>query len=191
MDLLAAPIALLTMPVMGSISDYIGTRFGRRKPFILVGVDPGGGLAGWARGRARPSRSCLVFFLCLQFTSNIARGPFAGLVPDLVPEKQVGIASGLMGLMIVAGLVGGYLFIWSGYLLGPDPNTPDFTLPVLILGAVVGLRDSARSCGRPTGRAPKPREGRSWVKIALRGVRDRHPPASGATSGCSAPASSC
>jgi len=107
MDILAAPIALLTMPVVGSMSDYVGTRFGRRKPFILVGsLLAAASLAGLAMA---PSFILLmVFFLCLQFTANVARGPFAGLVPDLVPDKQVGVASGLMGLMIVAGLVGGF-----------------------------------------------------------------------------------
>jgi MFS family permease len=37
MEILALPIAALTMPMMGSISDYTTTRWGRRKPFILVG----------------------------------------------------------------------------------------------------------------------------------------------------------
>ena len=79
----------------------------------------------------------------------------------------MGIASGLMGLMIVAGLVGGYLIIWSGYLLGPDSDTPDFTLPVLFLAAVVGLTGLGTFLWTPNGPAPKPREGRSWVKIGL------------------------
>jgi len=166
MDVLAAPIAMFTMPVMGSISDYVGTRFGRRKPFILVGsLLAALSLVGLALA---PSFALLLlFFLCLQFTSNVARGPFAGLVPDLVPEKQVGIASGLMGLMIVAGLVGGYLIIWSGYLLGPNPDTPNFTLPVLFLAAVVSLTGIGTFLWTPNGPRPKPREGRSWVRIGF------------------------
>lgn len=166
MDVLAAPIAMLTMPVMGSISDHVGTRWGRRKPFILVGsLLASASLVGLALA---PSFAMLLFFfLCLQFTSNVARGPFAGLVPDLVPEKQVGIASGLMGLMIVAGLVGGYLIIWSGYLLGPDPDTPNFTPPVLFLAAVVGLTGIGTFLWTPNGPRPKPREGRSWVRIGF------------------------
>jgi MFS family permease len=166
MDILAAPIALLTMPVVGSISDYVATRFGRRKPFILVGsLLAAASLVGLAF--APSFAPLLFFFLCLQFTSNVARGPFAGLVPDLVPEKQVGIASGLMGLMIVAGLVGGYLIVWSGYLLGPDPDTPDFTGPVLFLAAVVGLTGLGTFLWTPNGPRPKPRKGRSWARIGL------------------------
>ena len=37
MEFIALPIAILTMPVMGSISDYTTTRYGRRKPFVLFG----------------------------------------------------------------------------------------------------------------------------------------------------------
>lgn len=166
MDILAAPIALLTMPVVGSMSDYVGTRFGRRKPFILVGsLLAAASLAGLAMA---PSFILLmVFFLCLQFTANVARGPFAGLVPDLVPDKQVGVASGLMGLMIVAGLVGGFLIMWSGYFLGPDEKTPDFTIPVLVLGAVVGLTGIGTFLWTPNGPPPKARAGRSWVRIGV------------------------
>lgn len=166
MDILAAPIALLTMPVVGSISDYVGSRWGRRRPFILVGsLLAAASLAGLAVAPSFPL--LLVFFLLLQLTANIARGPFAGLVPDLVPDRQVGIASGLMGLMIVAGLVGGYLIIWSGYLLGPDPDTPDFTPPVLLLALLVGATGVGTFLWTPKGPPPKPRQGRSWARIGF------------------------
>ena len=49
----------------------------------------------------------LVFYVALQFSSNFAQGPFQGYMPDLVPAKQVGLASGLMGLMILLGIGGG------------------------------------------------------------------------------------
>lgn len=166
MDVLAAPIALLTMPVVGSISDYVGSRWGRRRPFILVGsLFAAASLVGLGLAPSFPLM--LLFFLSLQFTANIARGPFAGLVPDLVPEKQVGIASGLMGLMIVAGLVGGYLIIWSGYLLGPNPETPNFTLPVLFLALLVASTGVGTFLWTPKGPPPKPREGRSWPRIGF------------------------
>jgi MFS family permease len=166
MDIAAAPIAILTMPVMGSISDHVASRWGRRRPFILVGsLLASLSLVGLALA---PSFALLlIFFMLLQFTTNLARGPFAGLVPDVVPAEQVGLASGLMGLMIVAGLVGGYLIIWTGYFLGPDPATPDFTLPVMALAAVVGLAGVGTFLWTPRGPAAKPRDGRSWARIAF------------------------
>jgi hypothetical protein len=48
-----------------------------------------------------------LFFLLLQVSSNAAQGPFQGYVPDLVAEPQVGLASGVVGVMRVSGLVSG------------------------------------------------------------------------------------
>ena len=110
----------------------------------------------------RRSPLLILFFVLLQLTSNAARGPFAGLVPDLVPERQVGIASGLMGLMITLGLVGGYLLMSTGYLLHED-----FTVPMLVLGAFVGLAGIGSFLWIPKGPAAKARGGRSWPKIAF------------------------
>lgn len=161
MEFIALPIAVLTMPVMGSISDYSTSRWGRRRPFILLGsLTAAVALFGLALSPTFPV--LVLFFLLLQLTSNAARGPFAGLVPDLVPERQVGIASGLMGLMITLGLVVGYLVMMSGYLLDED-----FTLPMIALGGLVGLAGIGSFLWIPKGPPAKPRGGRTWPKIAL------------------------
>ena len=39
----------------------------------------------------------------LQFSSNFAQGPYQGYIPDLVPGRQVGVASGLLGAANIAG----------------------------------------------------------------------------------------
>jgi MFS family permease len=160
MEILAMPIAALTMPVMGSISDYTTTRWGRRKPFVLVGsIAAMLSIAGVA---IAPVFGIMVlFFVLTQLTTNVARGPFAGMVPDLVPEQQVGIASGLMGLMIQAGLIGGYLLMMTGYLLNED-----FTLPMLIMGVVVGATGIGTFLWVPAGPPGKDRRGRSWPRVA-------------------------
>jgi MFS family permease len=69
--------------------------------------------------------------------------------------------------MIVAGLVGGYLIIWTGYQLGPNSDQPNFTPPVLFLAAVVALTGIGTFLWTPNGPPPKPREGRSWVTIGF------------------------
>jgi MFS family permease len=161
MELVALPIAVLTMPVMGSISDYSVSRWGRRRPFILFGsVTAAAALFGLALAPTFPV--LILFFILLQLTSNVARGPFAGLVPDVVPERQVGIASGLMGLMITLGLVGGYLIMMTGYLLHDD-----FTLPMIALGVFVGVAGVFSFLLIPKGPPAKLRGVRTWPKIAL------------------------
>ena len=161
MEFIAMPIAVLTMPVMGSISDHATSRWGRRRPFILFGSLTAA-VALFGLGLSPTFPVLVGFFVLLQLTSNAARGPFAGLVPDLVPERQVGIASGLMGLMITLGLVGGYLLMMSGYLLEED-----FTLPMIALGGFVGLAGVGSFLWIPKGPPAKPRGERTWSRIAL------------------------
>ena len=55
-----------------------------------------------------------LLFLGLQFSSNFAQGPYQGFVPDLVAEQQVGIASGLVGVMRTVGLVAGFAIMAAG-----------------------------------------------------------------------------
>lgn len=159
MEVLAMFVAALTMPIAGSISDYTVSRWGRRKPFVLVGaLLTFGALAGVAHS---PSYVTLVaFFVLLQFTSNVARGPFAGLVPDLVPEQQVGTASGLMGLMLTLGLVGGYLIMVTGLGSG------DFTTQLLVIGTLIAATGVGTFLWVPKGPPARPRAGRSWGSVA-------------------------
>ncbi len=95
-------LAMVVQPIVGAISDRSGFKWGRRRPFILLGVMmavlflPGIGLAG--------SFAILFASYCLlQISSNTAQGPFQGFIPDLVPEGKRGLASGVKTLLEVIG----------------------------------------------------------------------------------------
>ena len=102
----AVVMAIVVQPTVGIISDYTATRWGRRKPYIVIGslLDVVF-LIGVAS--SQDFVALVAFMVLLQFSSNFAQGPFQGYVPDLVPARQVGIASGLMGLMLVLGRIAG------------------------------------------------------------------------------------
>ncbi|MFI5262833.1 MAG: MFS transporter, partial [Candidatus Limnocylindrales bacterium] len=99
---LGAIVAILVQPMAGSISDYTISRWGRRKPYIVIGSSLDLlFLVGLASSNLLVAIGA--FYLLLQFSSNFAQGPFQGYVPDLVPPQQVGLASALVGIMSVLG----------------------------------------------------------------------------------------
>src|SRR5579859_5200788 len=104
-------VSLLANPFFGMLSDQMRGRFaawGRRRPYILVGTLVSvGGLIWMATARNIPSLA--VANVIVQFSSNAARAPFYALLPDLVPEEQRGLASGVMGLLALSGTIGGVI----------------------------------------------------------------------------------
>ncbi len=122
-----API--IVQPTVGVISDYTVTKWGRRKPYIVIGsLFDVVFLAGIAF--SNEFVAMVGFYFLLQVSSNFAQGPFQGYVPDLVPAKQVGLASGLMGLMLTLGTI---LGVGIATLGGLTDNIP---LAILALGLV-------------------------------------------------------
>lgn len=130
-ETLGSLIALVVQPTAGVLSDYTTSRWGRRKGYIIVGATLDvvflAGLAlialpepapGTWQGEALGTTPRLVAYVAcywlLQVSSNLAQGPFQGYVPDLVPERQVGTASGLMGVMRQVGLMFGAIVVAIG-----------------------------------------------------------------------------
>ncbi len=152
-------IAVLVQPTIGSISDYTISRFGRRKPYIVIGTTLDlVFLVGIATSNSILVIAALV--VLLQFSSNFAQGPFQGYVPDLVPAPQVGLASGMVGLFTVLGVVFGSAMASLGLVTG------DFTIPTVALGVVEFLTMLSLFFRLDEGRVAKDRGGRSWRSIA-------------------------
>lgn len=97
-------IAMVTQPIIGAVSDRSGSAWGRRRPYILVG-----GLVNCVvlLGMAYSPRLSwfIVAFLLVQFFNNVSGAAYQALIPDLVPEDQRGMASGLMGVMTMLGTI--------------------------------------------------------------------------------------
>ena len=157
---LALPVVLLVQPTVGAISDYTITRWGRRKPYIVIGgVLDVVFLIGLATSQT--FIALVVFVILLQFSSNFAQGPFQGYVPDLVPTQQVGLASALVGAMQTVGFVTGAVLISVAFRLG------DFTLPLVFLGVIELATAAGTVLFVREGKQAKPRGGRSWLAIGL------------------------
>jgi MFS family permease len=160
LTLLGAIVAILVQPTIGTISDYTTTRWGRRKPYILIGaVLDVVFLAGIATSNTYIS--VVAFVVLLQISSNFAQGPFQGYVPDLVPAAQVGLASGLMGLMIVLGRIGGVVIGSIGLFSG------DFVIATIGLGLLELATAVVTLITVDEGRVAPSREGKSWIQVAM------------------------
>lgn len=121
-----ATVSMVIAPFFGALSDRIKTRWGRRKPFLVIGV--AGNVVGLVAlayiptaGLASPVPLYLAAFMWIELCNNVATAPYSALIPDLVARDQRGSASGWLGLMTMlgsfAGGVGGlFLGIQALYL---------------------------------------------------------------------------
>ena len=154
-----AVISILVQPTVGSISDYTVSRWGRRKPYIVIGsvLD-----VVFLVGIATSNTILMLgaFAALLSVSTNIARGPFQGYVPDLVPEQQVGLASAMVGLMQILGNVTGFVLVTAAVLMGQI----EVAIFVVALVELVTMAAVVLRVGE--GQPPKPRNGKSWGTIA-------------------------
>jgi MFS family permease len=152
-------VGIIIQPTVGAISDYAVSRWGRRKPFIVFGslLDV---VFLLAIAQSNTVLSLATFVLLLAFSTNIARGPFQGYVPDLVPAQQVGMASALVGLMQVLGNIVGFALVPLAIMFGSLP----LALVAVAIVELVTMISVVYRVG--PGLPPKRRGGRSWVAVA-------------------------
>ena len=104
MRLWALMAAVLIQALMGMLSDRSASRFGRRRPFIVVGVILevivilSIGLTGQMEGM--PGYWVLFgLYVFSMIGSNISHAATQGLIPDLVPDEKKGLAAGIKAML--------------------------------------------------------------------------------------------
>jgi MFS family permease len=112
-----AVFAVVVPIVVGYLSDKTATRFGRRRPWMAIGTLINlfglGLLAG-----AGSAPALIAAYLVVQISNNGAFAAYSAVIPDIVPVRQNGQASGLLNAMQQLGTVVG-LFALT-ILLSPD-----------------------------------------------------------------------
>lgn len=99
-------LAVTVPPIVGAWSDRLSTRFGRRRPIMVVGTALT--LPGLFLMMAAGNYPELVIgYAIIQFFFNAAGAAYAGVVPDVVPAQQFGKASGFLGSMTLLGIAAG------------------------------------------------------------------------------------
>ena len=162
---IGAALSLVATPIAGALSDRSRSRFGRRRPFMIVGTAinivfllalglfSAGTLIYFTFAGVHWNTMMGVFLLCylgVQLGNNWAGGPYAGLIPDVVPEDQRGAASGWLALMTALGFLMGA--VAAGRLAGAGTyeNPTNYmwiygliaaVLAVFLVITVVGVRE--------------------------------------------------
>jgi MFS family permease len=101
----------LVCPLIGYASDRTRSSMGRRMPYILFG-DAAALVSLGMLYIARTElwgNAYLASILATILALNVAYTGFTGLVSDVVPPSQLGVASGVMGALTALGAVGGLL----------------------------------------------------------------------------------
>jgi MFS family permease len=162
-------LAMVIQPLSGAISDGWVSRWGRRRPLIVLGTlfdFAFLAVLAWAGGLTW----LVIGYIGLQFSSNIAQGPAQGLLPDRVLPEQLGVASSWKNVMDMTSLIIASLL--AGRLL--DPVTRDPTLIMLVLMGTIVVSTAITVLGtreKPSPPTPLPLgEGRN-IKGNFRALR--------------------
>lgn len=108
-------IAVVVQPAAGAWSDRRNTRWGRRRPYLVSGTlfDA---LFLAVLAFSGSYEVLLIAYILLQFSSNIAHGPYQGYIPQLVPQVKRGRVSGIARLMEIIGVI--VTSLATGHLVG-------------------------------------------------------------------------
>jgi MFS family permease len=170
LTMLGLLVAMFVQPVSGTVSDSWSSRWGRRRPLMVLGTVADFlflGILAWSGGLGWIALG----YLGLQLCSNIATGPAQGLIPDQVPPEKLGRASGIKNLLDIAGLVISTILV--GRLLTMETIQP--TRAVALIMAVLFVAASITILGVREVPVLK-RTDRGQISRALRDLTISIPP---------------
>lgn len=129
-------LAVSMIPFIASLSDRTHTRFGRRMPYLMVGIP----LAAIAFILLPNYTSFLTFMLIitvLNFSMAIFRAPTVALMPDITPAPLRSKANGIINFM--GGLASVFVLIGGAVLYKINPNYPFVFTAIMMFFALFML----------------------------------------------------
>ena len=99
-------VAMVGNPFFGRLSDRTTSRFGMRRPWILIGL--AGGTCGILLVAVAPAIWVVLLGWCsAQLFFNAMLAALVAVLPDQVPEAQRGTVAGVLGICLPIASVGG------------------------------------------------------------------------------------
>lgn len=122
--------AMLLQPWIGSRSDRTNTRFGRRMPYLLIGMPLAavfGALIPWHTGLL----TLVLFMVLMNLSMSLYRSPTIALMPDITQDSKRTQANGIINFM---GGVGSIIaFAGGAYLYEKHTSLPFLSAAILTL----------------------------------------------------------
>ncbi len=125
---------MFVQPIVGEMSDQTRTRFGRRKPWMMVGA-PMAALFFLFVPALRSPVGIMFAILLTNIGMALFRSPTVALLGDLFPAEQRSTANGIINLM--GGLAAVIAFLVGGALYSVGRITPFIFGSVVMLAAIL------------------------------------------------------
>ena len=147
---LAGVAGCIISPIIGYISDRTSGRFGRRRPYILLGI-VGASACIWGLPHARTFGALVLYSAAMYSLVIFAETPYWSLLPDITPQRQRSTASGVMNLMGSLGLIAFFLIGWKIWESNPLAvfRVVAIVCFVSVLVTIVLIREPERPSGKP------------------------------------------
>jgi MFS family permease len=159
-------IAMVLQPLAGALSDGWASRWGRRRPLIVMGTLGDLvflGLLAWSGSLA----AVVIGYIGLQFTSNFAHGAMQGVLPDRVPREQLGAASALKNVVDMGGLV--VASLGAGRLLDPQTRDPGPAMAAVVVVLLISLAITVLGTREEPSHAAPPAPLAERLRVDFRG----------------------
>ncbi|MFE4198670.1 MFS transporter [Paenarthrobacter sp. NPDC056912] len=152
-------VGMVTTPIFGRLSDRTTSRFGMRRPWLIIGSLIGV-LAGLVSGFAGSVTVLAIGYSLAAIGFNCAFAALIAVVADQVPTHQRGRVSGLVGITLPVALVGGTFVV---QFIASDPVLP-LVIPA-VFGAFMIILFALPLRDRRLAREDRPTA--SWKDLAL------------------------
>ena len=128
--------AVIFQPLFGALSDRTNTKYGRRMPFLLIGV-PLAAIFCALVPYATSLITLMSFIIIMNFAMSIYRAPTVALMPDVTPSPLRSKANGVINFM--GGFAAVIAYGLGGFLYKMNPGYPFYMASIIMVAALALL----------------------------------------------------
>lgn len=142
-------LAIFLIPIISAMSDRTVTRYGRRKPYIMIGLPISALMFVILPGVSHNLLYFMITITILNFAMAIYRGPVVALMPDMTPPELRSEANGIINFM--GGLASVFVLIGGSYMYAANRNLPFLATGIVM---IISLMIIMRYIKEPTTYVP-------------------------------------